>query len=55
MFERTDLRLRDNPRVKIEYAWMNVYVGGQQVALRDMSLNIANVVIAAKYIGPMAP
>ncbi len=55
VFERKDLRLRDTVSLKIESAWMNLYLGGQQVALQDMSLNIAQVVIASRYIGPMAP
>jgi hypothetical protein len=52
-FEKTDLRLRDVERLKIEEVWMNVYHGGTAPAPHDMHLFIDNVVIAKSYIGPM--
>lgn len=55
VFERTQLRWRDNPGVKIENAWFNVYLGGHEVATRDMPIDISHVVVARRYIGPMAP
>ena len=55
VFERTDLRLRDVPDLKIESVWFNVYHGGVTPPPRDMDLYIDNVVIAKNYIGPMSP
>jgi hypothetical protein len=55
VFERRDLRLRDTAAVGIENAWMDLYMGGSQTALRDMSIQIGQVVVATQYIGPMAP
>jgi hypothetical protein len=54
VFEKTDIRFRDVPDLHIETLWMNVYHGGTKAADRDISLYIDNVVIAKKYIGPMA-
>lgn len=53
-YERSGLRFRDVDDIKIENIWMNVYHGGQANSPRDMSLYIDNVVIARRYIGPMA-
>ncbi len=50
-----NLRLRDTLQVGIENAWFDLYMGGKQPALRDMNINIAQVVVASRYIGPMAP
>ncbi len=55
VFARRNLRLRDTLAVGIENAWFDLYMGGQQPALKDMSINIAQVVVATRYIGPMAP
>jgi hypothetical protein len=52
--EKSDLRFRDTPEVKIENVWLNVYHGGVSKPPREMSLYIDNVVIAKDYIGPMA-
>lgn len=54
-FERTDLRLRNVPDLKIEAVWFNVYHGGVTPPPRDMDMYIDNVVIAKSYIGPMRP
>ena len=51
-FERTDLRYRDVPDLKIETLWMNVYHGGTTPTDTDLALYIDNVVIAKEYIGP---
>ena len=53
-FEKTDIRFRRVDRLKIEQIWMNVYHGGTQPSPYDQHLFIDNVVIAQKYIGPMA-
>jgi hypothetical protein len=55
VFERRDFRFRDTLEVGIENAWMDLYMGGSQTALRDMSIQIAQVVVATSYIGPMSP
>ena len=51
--ERTDIRYRDVPDLKIEKIWMNVYHGGMTPPAQDIHLFIDNVVIANRYIGPM--
>ena len=53
VFEKTDMRYRDVPDLRIESVWMNVYHGGTQPAHKDLTLFIDNVVIGRKYIGPM--
>lgn len=53
VFEKTGLRFRDVPEIKIESVWMNVYHGGTAKAPADMTLFIDNVVIARRYIGPV--
>jgi len=52
-FEKTDVRMRDIPDLKIECIWINVYHGGTWSAPSDDHLFIDNVVIAKRYIGPM--
>ncbi len=52
---RNNLRFRDTLQVGIENAWFDLYMGGQQPAVQDMTINIAQVVVATRYIGPMAP
>jgi len=52
VFERTGLRFRDVPTLKIESLWMNVYHGGTAKAPADLTLFIDNLVIARRYIGP---
>lgn len=53
VFERTDIRFRETPELRIENAWFNVYHGGESLPPREMSLYIDNVVIAIAYIGPI--
>ena len=53
-FEKADIRFRHVARLKIEQIWMNVYHGGKKPSPYDQHLFIDNVVIAKKYIGPMA-
>ncbi|HTR59127.1 MAG TPA: hypothetical protein VMM27_13200 [Casimicrobiaceae bacterium] len=54
VYERTNIRMRTIPTLKIEMVWMNVYHGGTEPSPRDQHLYIDNVVIAKRYIGPMA-
>ena len=51
-FERTDIRWRTVPDLKVESVWFNIYHGGTAKADRDMTLYIDNLVIARKPIGP---
>lgn len=51
-FEKTDIRFRDVPTLKVENVWFNVYNGGTWTFDKDCHLYIDNVVIARKYIGP---
>ncbi|MEX0717240.1 MAG: DNRLRE domain-containing protein [Planctomycetaceae bacterium] len=53
-FEKTDLRFRDVDRLKIEQVWMNIYHGGTVPSPIECHAYIDNVVIAKKYIGPLA-
>jgi len=51
---RTDLRLRDRDDVRIEEIWMNVFHGGTAAAVADMHAYVDQIVVARRYIGPMA-
>jgi hypothetical protein len=53
VYERTGIRVRDVPSIRIEQVWMNVYYGGTGPSPVDLHLFIDNVVIARKYIGPV--
>lgn len=55
VYEKEGIGLRDIDSIRIESVWLNVYHGGRRPSPRDMSLYIDNVVIARRYIGPMAP
>lgn len=55
VLEKTDIRFRNTPDLKIETIWMDVYHGGVSPSPHDMSMYFDNVVIARKYIGPMRP
>ncbi|MHC4518806.1 MAG: polysaccharide lyase [Planctomycetota bacterium] len=54
-FEKTNVRMRDVPTMKIECIWINVYHGGKWSAATDDHLYMDNVVIARRYVGPMVP
>lgn len=51
--EMDQLRVRDQPYIRIEQLWMNVFHGGTRKAPRDMNLYIDGVVLARRYIGPL--
>lgn len=51
-FERTDLRWRTAPELRIESVWLNVYHGGTARTDRDLTLYVDNIVIAREHIGP---
>ena len=53
VIEKTDVRFRHVPKLKIERIWLNVYHGGVAPAPQDMSLFIDNMVVARQYIGPV--
>ncbi|MCZ7645372.1 MAG: hypothetical protein M5U26_08825 [Planctomycetota bacterium] len=52
-FEKTDLRFRDVPALKIEKAWIDIYLGGTWTAPSDHHLFIDHVVVARKPIGTL--
>lgn len=51
-YERTDLRYRSVPDLRIESVWMNVFHGGTAKAPADLSVYIDSIVVAREYIGP---
>jgi len=51
-YEKTDVRFRDVPTLKVETVWFNVYNGGTWTADTDCHLYLDNIVVAANYIGP---
>ena len=51
VFEKTDVRMRDVKRLKIESVWMNVYYGGTWAAPQDYHLYIDDVTISKSRIG----
>ena len=53
VMEKTGIRFRNIPDLKIENIWMDVYHGGMAVAPENMTLYIDNVVVSRSYIGPM--
>ncbi len=52
VLDRSGIRFRDVPDLKIDKIWMNVYHGGTTPTPRDISLYIDDVVVAKRYIGP---
>jgi hypothetical protein len=53
-FEKTDVRFRDVPTLKIEEVWVNVYHGGATpVPKEDIHLELDNLVISRRPIGPV--
>ena len=50
-FEKTDVRMRDTAKLKIEFIWFNLYHGGSKAAAKDHHLYIDDVVISRKPIG----
>ncbi len=55
VYERNGLGFRDIESIRIQSIWLNVYHGGTRPSPRDMSLYIDNIVVASRYIGPVAP
>ena len=51
--ERSNMRLRNVDRLRIETVWLDVYHGGAETSPYDQHLYIDNVVVARRYIGPM--
>lgn len=50
--DRTDVRMRNNDRLRIETVWLNAYHGGAATSPHDQHFFIDNVVVARRYIGP---
>jgi len=51
--EKTDLRFRDVPDLKIETFWMNLYYGGTWSAPHEMDVYFDNVALSTGPIGPV--
>ena len=51
--EKTDLRFRYVPKLKVEQFWMNLYYGGTWVAPHDMHVYFDNVALSTRRVGPM--
>ncbi|MEF8707275.1 MAG: hypothetical protein V5B07_12635, partial [Candidatus Accumulibacter sp. UW27] len=54
VMERQKIKLRNVDQLRIETVWINVYHGGVAKSPQDQHLYIDNVVVARKYIGPLA-
>lgn len=54
VMERNNVRLRTVDRLHIENVWLDVYHGGLAPSPYDQHLYIDNVVVARRYVGPMA-
>lgn len=52
--ERSDIRMRNVDQLHIETVWLNAYHGGAEKSPQDQHFYIDNVVVARRYIGPMA-
>lgn len=52
--ERSKIRLRNVDRLRIEAVWLNAYHGGAETSPYDQHFYIDNVVVARRYIGPLA-
>lgn len=57
VFEKTDLRVRQNALIKIDDVWLNWYHGGTEPTPPGGTYHyrMSNTVVARKYIGPMKP
>ena len=53
-YRQSNWRWRDTNSLKIEQVWLNVFHGGSAVPDRDISVYLDNVVVASRYIGPIA-
>lgn len=51
-FEKTGIKFRNTPDLRIEKIWFNVYHGGKTPARSEDHVFFDNIVIAKKYIGP---
>lgn len=54
VFEKTDIRFRHHPAIKIDEVWLNWYHGGTQPAAATHHYRMTNVVVARSYIGPLS-
>ena len=54
-FEKTNVRMRNTSKLKIENIWINLYHGGGAPAASEDHVFIDNIVISRKYIGPLFP
>ena len=50
-FEKSDVRMRDTDKLKIELIWFNLYHGGSKAAEKNHHIYLDEVVISRKPIG----
>lgn len=55
VFEKTDIRFRHHPDIKIDEVWLNWYHGGTRPAIATHHYRMSNIVVARGYIGPFSP
>jgi hypothetical protein len=54
VFEKSDIRFRHHPAIKIDEVWLNWYHGGTKPAQATHHWRMSNIVVARSYIGPLA-
>lgn len=54
VFEKTDVRYRDIPKIKIQKIHVNYWHGGMTPSPYDQDVFIDNLVISREYVGPMS-
>ena len=55
VFEKTDAVLRKHPAIKVDEVWLDHYHGGTTPAEAEHPFQMAALVVAKSYIGPMPP
>lgn len=53
VFEKTDVRMRDIPKIKVQKIHVNFWHGGMTPSPYDQDAFIDNLVVARQYIGPI--
>lgn len=53
VFEKTDIRYRDIPKIKIQKIHVNYWHGGMTPSPYDQDVFIDNLVVSREYVGPM--
>jgi len=53
VFEKTDIVFRKHPAIRVDEIWLDHYHGGTIPAEAEHGFEMANLVVASAYIGPM--